>query len=248
MNRVYWIIILIFFFFSCKKPFERRCFKSTGEGVAKEVVLTSKIDSLFLFGNIEYTIIPSSYSKVVLVGGKNLVSLIDVDEDNHGITIRDDNKCEFLRSYKDKVKANIYIDSIRYIEFGGSQYLKSQDTIRSYELRVIVKDCSGSLDLKVKNGYMSMVIANEYADFKLAGSTLIGFLNCRSNSYGDARNFTAKNKLIVNSNSVGDMYINANTDFLDVSINSKGNINYIGHPVNKSVSKSGKGNLIYIGN
>lgn len=243
------VVAMIFGFFitSCKKPFERACFKSKGDEVVTEIMLTEAFDSLYLYDDIEYTLIPSNKSKVVLWGGENLLPFISIENRDGRLEIKDDNKCEFLRTYKHKIKADIYVDTIRFIWYGGSAFLRSKDVLYSNELRVTQREGAGEVALYVVNGYTSITIGSGYGNFYLAGNTLIGHLSCRSNSYADASSFIAEDKLIVNSNTVGVMKVNANTSKFSGTIHGSGNVEYFGKPLDKSLERIGKGEFIYLG-
>jgi hypothetical protein len=248
MNTKLLFLIIILGLFSCKKANERSCFKGKGEETTMEVSFDKNVDSLILYDDLFYTLVQGKQSKVVLSGGENLLPYIDVVSESGKLTLRNNNKCNFLRSFKNKIHALIYVDSVRSIHYEGTTELKSQDTLFSNELRLTIKDGAGDVDLTLKNAYTSAVITHGFGNFILRGETTNAFLNCNTNSYCDSRSFKVAHNLYVNSNTVANMLINANANYLETIIKQKGNIEYIGTPIAKYVNRTGKGRLIDLNN
>lgn len=248
MKNIFTLLVLIIALSSCKKASERSCFKSKGEDGTLELLVDQKIDSLKLYDDLYYTLVQSAESKVVLSGGENLLPHVEIVADNGNLFIRNKNKCNFLRSFKNKIHAFVYVDTIRAIHYEGSSELKSQDTLRSDELRLTITDGAGDVDLTLKNSYTSAVVTHGFGNFTLRGKTYSTFLNCNTNSYCDTRELISANWLIVNSNTVSNMLINANTNNLQAVIRQKGDIKYVGIPGTKTLERTGKGELIDLNN
>lgn len=241
-------LILMIGLFSCKKAQERSCFKGKGEEITTEVVIDTNIDSLILHDDIYYTLIPGKKSKVVLTGGENLLSFIDIYVEDGKLTIQNKNKCKFLRSLKNKIYASIYVDSITYIEYYGSRGLQNKDTLHSGELRLVITDGAGEVDLTLKNGYTSATVTYGVGNFILHGQTSIAYFNCSGNSYCDTRDFKIIQEVSVNSNTQANMLVNAGNTHLIAVIRQDGNIEYVGNPNDKILNRKGKGELIHLGN
>ncbi len=246
--KKYLIIFSVLFLFSCKKAENRACLKGAGEESERIVSTDKKIDSLYLFDNLYYTLVQGNETKVELSGGENLLLHIDVEFSNGKLTILDKNKCNFLRSYKNKIRAKIYVDSIRYIQYEGGKELKSLDTLRSNELRLMIRDGAGSTDLTLLNGYTSATVTNGFGDFILRGKVNSAHLHCSTNSFCDTRSLKVLNNLIVKSNTVGKMLVNASGTKLSAIIYQKGNIEYIGIPSTISLETYGEGKLVDLNN
>lgn len=247
MKRYYFILIAILFF-SCKKAEDRTCFKGTGDESERIIYTQEDVDTLFLYDDIYYTLEQSNETKVVLTGGENLLSHIDVEIQNGKLTMTNNNKCRFLRSYKNKIYATVFVDSVKYIHYEGVKEMKSKDTLFSNELRVYIRDGAGSTDLTLVNGYTSVTVTHGFGDFTLRGKSLYANLYCNTNSYCDTRSFQVANDLIVKSNTVGKMLINANNSKLFATIMESGNIEYVGIPFSTTLERNGKGKLIDLNN
>jgi hypothetical protein len=240
----YWIYILLISItvFSCKKAEDRSCLKFAGDESTKIITL-GDTDSLYLFDNIEYTIVPDTIDFIELKGGENLLNHIECMYYNDKLEVRNKNKCNFLRSYKKKVKAFIHVQEIRYIHFEGTESLISQDTLKSGELRLLIRDGAGPVELTVENGYMSAVVSHGWGDFTLHGNTSFAFLNCSTNSFCNTSDLKVESDLKVYSNTAGNMTVNANGTNLHASIKRDGNILYTGVPNSIEVVNTGEGEV-----
>lgn len=231
--------------FSCKKAEDRSCFKFVGDEVTKTIEL-QQIDSLYLYDNIIYTLIPDTTNYVELKGGENLLNYIECLNNDKKLEVRNNNKCNFLRSYKKKVTAYIHVKEVKYIHFEGAEKLTNEDTLVSGELRLFIRDGAGPVDLTVVNGYMSAAITHGWGDFTLRGMTQTAFLNCNTNSYCNTTDFKVESDLNVYSNTGGNMVINANGANLSATIKRDGDILYSGVPNSINIEDTGEGELIKI--
>jgi len=241
----YWIYILLIssILFSCKKAEDRSCLKFVGDESTKIIAL-EKIDSLYLYDNIEYTLVPDNENFIELKGGKNLLNHIEYLNYDDKLEVRNNNKCNFLRSYKKKVKAFIHVKEIKYIHFEGAEKLTNQDTLKSGELRLVIRDGAGPVELTVENSYMSAAITHGWGDFTLHGTTLTAFLNCSTNSFCNTTDLKVANDLKVFSNTGGNMVVNADGTDFNATIKRNGDILYTGVPNSIEVENTGDGELI----
>lgn len=246
--RSYLIIAGILLCFSCKKAEDRVCFKKAGSEDLRVVATDMDIDTLYLYDGLHYSLVQGSETRVELKGGENLLSHIEVTFNNGRLTVSDENKCNFLRSYKNKIHAKIIVDTVSYIYYEGSEELKSIDTLYSNELRLIIRDGAGSTDLTLSNGYTSATVSHGFGDFTLRGKTTFAYLHCNSNSYCDTRSFRASNWLKIKSNTVGKMLVNANTNHLSAVVCTSGDVGYVGTPENITLKRYGKGELLNLNN
>lgn len=243
----YWIYILLISIavISCKKAEDRSCLKFVGDESSK-IIPVGETDSLYLFDNIIYTLIPDTANFVELKGGENLLNHIKCLSSNDKLEVRNINKCNFIRSYKKKVTAFIHVKEIKYIHFEGTEVLTNQDTLKSGELRLVVRDGAGPVELTVENGYMSAAITHGWGDFTLHGTTNSAFLNCSTNSFCNTSNLNVESDLIVYSNSGGNMTVNAAGADLHATIKRDGNILYTGVPNSIVVEDNGDGEVVSV--
>ncbi len=244
MKNTILFLILAIGCFACSK--KSACFKTKGDIITTEVPIDNEFDSLILYDDLYYTLIPGKESKIILTGGENLLPFIDLELGDNKLTIRNGNKCKFLRSLKNKIFASIYVDSITYLEYYGSRGLTNTETLHGTEFRMFITDGAGEVDLSLNNSYTSAAVTYGVGNFKLSGQTAVAFLSCYGNSYCDTRNFKVTNSISVTSNTQADMLINANNVSLKAVINQKGNIGYKGSPVSKDITQKGEGQLFQV--
>ncbi|MGB0932937.1 MAG: GIN domain-containing protein [Lishizhenia sp.] len=239
-------IILLFLTaicFSCKKSEDRSCFKFVGASKTIEQSL-DQLDSLFLHKNIVYELIQSTENKIEITGGENLVHFIEIDEKNGAVTVRNKNKCHFLRSYKKKVKVTIYASNLRYIYSESSENITCGNTLTFPSLTILIREGAGKLNLDIENSTLQVDITSGWGDFELHGSTEYLNLFCRTGSFCDTRDLKVGNTCFVLNRSTGNMYVNADDCALETFIESRGNIYYTGNPIVISETITGEGKLI----
>lgn len=241
------IPFLLLGLFACKKPYERSCLKTKGDETSVTLHFNQHTDSLNLYDDFYYQLVQDDQKAgtIELKGGKNLLPFVDLTSGNGKMELHNDNKCKFLRSFQNKIYATIYVDSVTYIYYEGTRELTCKDTLRSNELRFVMKEGNGTAHLIVKNGYTSASITNGVGDFTLKGRTISAYIYCRSNSYCDASDFTCSDKLIVNSMTAGTMKVNADNAQFEAHIIRDGDIHYKGTPTSLTLQKTGSGKLIH---
>ena len=244
-NCWFYIVLLSIIVFSCKKSEDRSCFKFVGDSSTK-IISLGKTDSLYLYDNIIYTLVPDTVNFVELKGGENLLNHIECLSFNEKLEVRNNNKCNFLRSYKKKVEAFIHVKEIRYIHYEGTENLFNKDTLKSGELRLIIRDGAGPVELTVENGYMSAAVTHGWGNFTLHGMAYSAFLNCSTNSYCNTTNLNVETSLKVYSTTGGDMTVNAEGTDFHATIKRDGNILYTGVPNSILVEDNGDGEVVGI--
>tara|TARA_B100000508_G_scaffold141093_1_gene146616 strand:- start:133346 stop:134092 length:747 start_codon:yes stop_codon:yes gene_type:complete len=246
VKYIIYISVCFAFLASCKKAEDRQCFKSIGDMSSLDSTF-SAYDTLRLYDDIDYELIPDSIFRVEIIGGENLVKHVSLILESNSLSITNENKCNFLRRIDEKIKVKIYGQDFNYIHYEGSESLRSYDTLHSDELRIFIRDGAGEVDLIVENGYTSAVVSHGWGSFKLSGETLYSYFNCNTNSRCDTRNLKTQYTISVNSNTQGDMYVNVNgvNQFIG-AINQKGNIYYSGTPQSTNFSINDQGDIIQL--
>lgn len=248
MVKLFFIIaLLVLVSLSCKKAEDRSCFKSIGEKSSLDSSMQA-YDTLMLYDDINYVIVPDTEFKVKVEGGENLIKHIKMVNKNSTLSITNENKCNFLRKLDEKVTVFIHGNGINFVYYEGSESLISKDTLFANELRLFIRDGVGDVDLTIENGYTSAVISHGWGNFTLRGKTSSAFLNCSTNSTCDTRGLMVNNQLNVNSNTQGDMYVNADVELFHCMIHQKGNIYYEGTPSQTSFEYYHEGDIIDLNN
>ena len=243
MKRLFTFLLMTIILFSCKKPEDRICFKSTGNTITKEIHL-GDFDKLILNEHLTYSIIQDSLNKVILNGGENLLSKINLNlKDNNTLEIKNTNKCNFLRNYSKKINVEIHLKTLVNIEFIGTDTLSNLGTLKVDYLTLVVKDGAGTANLKVDAKYINAVVTGGYGDFILQGKTDAAKILINGNGFCNTNNLTVKDSIICISNTVAPLKINCNNTFLNCQIKNNGDVLYKGSPSKIEYTNLGKGKL-----
>jgi hypothetical protein len=228
---------------ACKKPEERTCFKRTGDIDTLEVSVGG-FDKLFLHEHVEYELIQDSLDKVVLVGGKNLLGEIQLTVNEGLLDISNHNRCNFLRDYQKKVKAEIHFTNIINIHFEGTETLANRDMLQFDWLTFLIRDGAGPVKLNFNAQYVNAIVSHGWGDFTFKGTVNQANLNVRSNGYCDTYGMKVLDSLTVISNTQGTVKVNANGAKLKAQTEADGNILYKGVPSSIQFNQIGAGSLI----
>lgn len=237
------ILTVLLVAISCKKPEDRRCFKSTGEQTEKEIAL-AYFNKLVLKEHINYVLIQDSTNKVVIKGGKNLLNLIETNVSENTLEIKNTNKCNFLRSYKKSITVEIHFTSLININIVGTESLTTVGTIYTDYFAFYTRDGSGDVFLNLDAKYISAEADHGWCNYTFTGKTDAAKLSIKSNSWCDASGLTVKDSIFVASESEGDMKINANQIPIKGYLKESGNIYYKGNPTSIDVYITGKGKVL----
>ncbi len=228
---------------SCKKAEDRECLKSTGHIVTQEIGMPS-FTKLDLNEKIEFCLVQDTVFKVVLNGGKNLLNDIKMSVSDDRLTITNENKCNFLRSYKKIIKAEIHFVDLTEINYLGTEILTNIDTLNLPWLKLAILNSSGSVKLNLKSKFIFASASGGYGDFNLSGTADYANLYIDNNGFCNTFNLLIKDSVKVVSNTMGNMMVNSDKTVLKAEIKNGGNIFYKGAPSNIILNKIGKGNLL----
>ena len=228
---------------SCKKAKDRSCLKASGKMGTKEISVPA-FTKLELYENIEYVLIQDSLNKVVLIGGENLLNQISITYSDETLTIKDMNTCNFLRSYRKKLIAEIHFKSISVVNYFGTKPLTNIGTLQLTDFSLNFNEGSGSVVLDINSDVVHANISNGYGDFTLRGLVNYADIKVNGNGYCDTYALLVTDSISIVSNTVGSLKINADNLDLRAETKNGGNIYYLGDPSIKIFNKYGTGDLI----
>jgi hypothetical protein len=237
---------LVFFgslLFSCKKSEDRVCFKGTGKQGRLEISVSS-FDKLDLYEHIEYELIQDSLDKVVIKGGKNLLNRINILVDDFTLIIKNENKCAFLRTYKNVIKVEIHFTNLNTLNYFGTELLTNLNSLKLNSLSLMMKNGSGTIQLNLDTDQLRVNVSSGYGNFILNGSAKYANIQVGSNGFCDAYGLSVADSISVVSNTPSPIKINADHADLRAEIKNGGDIYYIGAPSTILFNQYGNGKLI----
>ena len=237
------IIAACIVFTSCKKSEDRRCFKSVGSETTKEIELGS-FESMFLGPHLNYVLVQDTVEKIVITGGKNLVNFIGTEIVDGKLSVTNDNKCNFLRTYKKSVTVEIHLVNVSKIEFEGTKPVLCPNPLTTPNLLVVIKNGAGEFNLKLDNDEFKMKISNGWGNMSISGVTKYAKMEVTSNGFFDSYDLTVLDSLHVISKTSGLSKINADNTLLRSETSFPGDIWYIGTPTLIDHTQYGTGELL----
>ena len=243
--RVLNLVILTFLFVGCKKASERSCIKSVGDEVVIEREL-GEFNRLYLGPHLKYTLVQDTVNKVIVRGGQNLIDFVKTDVSNGKLFIENENKCNFLRSYRKKISVELHVKKIQNIDYDATEPVYCENMLITDYLSVTITESAGRFHLDLSAQVLHTSAFKNWANFEVTGQ--VGFYKAylRGNSFGNTMGLNVSDSIHVISDSGEDIEINADGVILRSQTRSTGNIIYIGTPVVIDHSSLGEGQLIDI--
>lgn len=228
---------------SCKKAEDRSCFKSYGEMSELEIPLDS-VYEFRLYKNMTYHLYQDSSYKMIVRGGKNVIGHVTTDYTNYTLSVRNENKCHFLRDYDNKIEVEIhypFYQNMFYSETSDS--IIFHDTIVASQIHVELIMGGGVVMLNAHTTELVMNASHGVGSFKVSGTTKFADLRVQTDARGDATGLTAE-KMDVYQNSTGDIKVNLESANAFVWMRGTGNVIYSGIPDSLEILDQGDGAVI----
>src|SRR3972149_5567093 len=97
----FWLVIGMFPLASACKKDKPDCFKSTGD-LVREQREVGDFSSMEVYNNVNVVISQDTLNQVIIEAGENLLEEITTEINGATLVIRNNNKCNWVRSYKKK--------------------------------------------------------------------------------------------------------------------------------------------------
>jgi hypothetical protein len=199
---------------------------------------------IFIGTNVNIVLVQDVVNEVRITGGENLVNFIGTDITDDVLRIENNNRCNFLRSYKHEITVEIHFVELREIMFEGTKPLLCASTISGNNLTVVVRDGAGLIDLDVDYNNITYIITNGWGNFDISGTTNTLILDVSSNGFGSTYDLEIANELTIKSKTAGILKVNADNANCVFNLESVGDIWYIGNPTTLDIASSGDGEVI----
>jgi hypothetical protein len=228
---------------ACKKAENRGCVKTAGA----ETELIHEVDAfnkLDIGPNVKVVLVQDSVERVIVRGGENLVNFIQVDVTDGKLTIVNDNKCNFLRSYKHVVEVEIHLINVINVLFKGTKELSCSNQLDLPYLTFVIEEGAGECKLNLNCNSLFLGSGFGWGNYEVQGQTNYLKINLRDNGFGDLYGLQIQDSATVISSSSERMKINLGGTAARVETSSYGDIWYIGTPTFLEYNQYGEGELI----
>jgi hypothetical protein len=240
-NQIYIFLLILLVQTSCNKESAPDCFKSAG----KEVTIrrsTGVFENLELEDYIHIELVDSSDYAVELIGPSNVLPKIFTEVSGNTLYIRNENTCNFVRSFKKTVTVRIYAPSISHIENRGTGDIRSVGTLYQDYLKLENRHASGTINISFEGDSVAIYTHTGVSDVFLSGNALKCELFNQGIGVIDAREMRVE-QAFLNNSSINSIYA-FSSNYLFSGINFSGNNYVYGHPTLIDEEDSAEGELV----
>jgi hypothetical protein len=236
------VFALVLFCSSCKKDHLFDFLKSTGKTVTIQRDVTDNFAQVKLENNVNLVLTQGPSFRITLNGGENLLPGIDTEIKDSILTIRSNNKFNWVRSYEREITAFITAPHFLQLNYESTGTVTNSDTLREDSLFVNVSGGSGYINLCIKTRLSHLSMSKGSADMNISGYSDNNFLS--ASSYGPFHCLDLHTvNTFMNNAGTNDCFINVKRQLV-YEINSLGNIYYSGKPSIINGTINGQGKLI----
>ncbi len=225
----------------CKKDHLFDCFKGTGDEHT-EVRNLSGFDKVFAENNVDVDIYPGHEFKIEVTAGDKLIESITTEVTDSTLYIRNENKCNWVRSFKNKFKVKVWMPSLAVLNSYGSGNITLKDTIVTNEFEYNNWNASGEINLLFNTNSAHLNIHTGPGNVSLYGHVGIHYLYHNGQGLIDARQCQT-DITFTNNMGTNNIIINVTND-LYAKISYIGNIYYYGNPTKFYPEVLGSGKII----
>lgn len=242
------VVLGIFLFFlclACKKVEDRTCWKGEGE----VTTITRNLSSFSVLetqGSVEVHLVQDTLTYAKLTCGTKLAKQITTVVENNHLKIQNHNRCSFIRPKQVLPILEIHYMNIDTILHGGSETLKTLNTLIGKELILKSLDNSSHLELTVDLEKFVYHTSDSWTDLTIHGKTDQALFYQKGNAFCDASELNILGDATVITKSVGNITLGELFHRLTVDIRSSGNVYYSGAPTSIQLIDTGDGELIHL--
>lgn len=240
-KSVLFVMGISFLLSTCKKDHMLDCITSSGDEIS-EYRPAGWFSHVDMKDRVDLIIRKSSEHYIRVTAGSHLIDGIITELSNGTLYIRNENRCNWVRSFKNKYTVEIGVDSLQSIATYGNGSITCPDTLSVYEFTFDSWNASGSIDLLLSCQTSHLNNNTGRIDMRVAGKTGVSYIAFNDVAYLDASKLVT-DLTYMRNNSTGDLKVCAQHE-LEVEIRYSGNIYYTGNPYRIKEDNTGTGKLI----
>lgn len=240
MKNVCYILLLVFILQACKKEQMNDCFTKTGI-IQSEIRELEAFDTIHINRRLEITLIEDTVNFVKVTGGEKLIPQFITEVKNGALTLKNDNRCNFMRTYKVPVQMEVHFTQLRKVISYGSSTISCPDTLHQPELTFEFWDSASDLSLLIDNNRLEIIQNTGASDVIVKGRTYDLSVYMASLGFGDYDELLCHN-VYVQTLSSANCRVYADSTFY-FKVNGNGNIYYKGPGEVIYLERSSGGNI-----
>jgi hypothetical protein len=240
--KLFFVLVIFLTFSSCKKENRCDCVKSTGPINVINRNLKD-FNCILLKDKIDLYLTQGSDFEVKVEAGSNLQSLIKTEIDGETLKVFNENRCNWVRGYKHRIKVYVTAPFFKHIKHQGVGTIESINTLVQDTISLRIEN-SGDIKLDLQT-YRAACSAHGNGDTYLTGKTYQLASDFTGTNFLYASGLTISSYTYLHSVSIGNAFINApENGLMDIVLDRAGNVHYTGNPSTINLTRNSKGNLI----
>ncbi|MBX2980593.1 MAG: DUF2807 domain-containing protein [Flavobacteriales bacterium] len=227
---------------ACTKEQLDDCITSAGPMRTEERSLGA-FQAIELNDRVDLLMEQRASGSVAVEAGRNLLGQVITEVRDGVLYIRNDNRCNWVRSLKPRITVKLSLDDVRELTLRGTGNVSATDTLRTDLLNIQQWSGQGIVELPVSVSTCIVGLHTGAGEVRLSG-TCSGRLELFSGIMApiDASALRARD-VSVNNSGVADIRCWA-TEVLDARLYNVGDVYYRGDPPTVQSSATGTGRLI----
>ena len=239
----YWLLCVatLVAFSACNREDAPDCFQSAGP-YAKEERMLESFSVIELNDYIQYELCDTNFYGVLITAPGNLISDIETEVEAGKLTVRNTNKCNFVRSYKNRITIRICAPDFEDIQNYATGDVTTVNAIQGSRFSIDNRSAAGVQRLFLKVDTVNIATHTGVSDAIVRGECDVVYLFNQGVGEIDAAQLQSRSAY-VNNSSLNDLYVNAR-DYLYVYIQLSGNVFYDGNTSSIDQLIEGNGALL----
>jgi hypothetical protein len=235
------LIILVLLLTTCSKD-DGVCISSTGKVISQERPAES-FQSVEVFDNINLFLTQDPYlTKITVEAGENLLDGITTEIDSGKLIVRNENSCNWLRSFDVPVNVYLTFPLLYTIIFQAAGNITCTNDWKNESVYLDVVEGAGKIDLKLDVYRSFFIVKYGTTAINLSGNSEVTTIISSGFGPFHAEDLVSK-FTYVSSYSSNDVFVYSSAD-LAVEIGNIGNVYYTGNPVRIYTTILSDGRLI----
>jgi hypothetical protein len=241
MRKILLLSLLMFTFSNCSKEHLFDCLKSTGDEIT-EIRSASPFTRLNLNNDVDVILYSDTTPFITVRAGEHLIGGIITEIENGTLYIRNDNRCNWTRSFENRYIVTVGMRNPEKIDSYGSGNIECRDSIRSEEFTFDSWNASGSFYFLLSNHKSHFNNNIGRADYHASGKSDVTFAFMNDVATLDFSSLHT-NLFYLRSSTTGVCRINVSQE-LEATLTYTGDVYYTGNPYKVTQEVSGSGRLI----
>jgi hypothetical protein len=226
--KLFAITFFMLFFFSCKKENMGDCLKGTGTIITESRTVNGPFQTIEIEQNVSLVLTQSADYFIKVEAGKNLIDLIETEIKNNTLTIRNKNKCNWMRSYDKPVTVYVTLPDLISLQYRSSGDVTSANRFQLDSLNLEVWGGAGTVKMNVDCRVAVYAIHTGTGDLYLSGKTGVSYVWNSGNGFFHGKGLETDYTFIAHQGT-GNCYVYPKIH-LGATILHIGNIYYKGEP------------------